>query len=223
MVLNTPMKIVLTVVVIFLVGIGFYLLDYQGKLTEIKNLESSLIQKQEQMKTNELRVKALPDQLNKREKLTKELNGLIQQKLPKENAAVFVPKFIQSMEELIASERIATGDKTLEVVSITPGRLEQTGGSNPDGGKPPSGGEIKALVNFPKQPFQVSIRAKYSTCIHFLYQLSALKLERLVTIQRISLSPAESTQYGRSPTLAINIPMIAYLNEGNKDASAPAP
>lgn len=208
MVLNTPMKIVLTVVIIFLIGIGFYLLNYQKKLSDIKNLENTLASKKQQLRSDEERVRELPNQLKKKERLTTELNALIQEKLPKEDAMIFVPKFIQSMERLIAEERRVTGDSSLEVMSITPGQLE----------KPTEGGSsktdaVKALVMFPKQPFQVRIKGKYATAIHLLHQMAALKLKRLVTIQRIDLTPLEAPKYGQSPILNINIPMIAYLNE----------
>lgn len=211
MALNTPMKIVLTIVIIFLVGIGFYLMDYQKKLSEIKQLEETLVAKRDQLKTNEKRVRALPEQLKRKEKLESELDALIQEKLPKEDAAIFVPKFIQSMEELIAQERRVTGDGSMEVKSITPGRLEMPGAKAGE-----SEGALKALVMFPKQPFQVNLKAKFSSVIHFLHQLAALKLQRLVTITKIDLSPAEAQVYGQSPTLNVNIPMVAYLNEGNQ-------
>ncbi len=213
MVLNTPMKIVLTVVIIFLVGIGFYLLDYQKKLNDIKDLEAQLVTKNTQLRNDEERVRALPEQLKIRERLTTELNTLIQEKLPREDAMIFVPKFIQSMEELIASERRVTRDASLEVMSITPGQLEKPtdgGGRAPKAG---ADGEIKALVQFPKQPFQVNITGKYGSVIHILHQLAALRLKRLVTIQRIVLSPGEPVKYGVSPKLNVTIPMVAYLNE----------
>jgi Tfp pilus assembly protein PilO len=214
MVLNTPMKIVLTVVIIFLIGIGFYLLDYQKKLNEIKDLEAQIVNKKDQLRRDEQRVRALPEQLKKREKLQNELNTLIQQKLPKEDAMIFVPKFIQSMEELVALERSLTGDDKLEVLSIAPGQLEKpiddSGGTVKTSG---SGAELKALVMFPKQPFNVQINAKYATTIHFLHQLAALKLQRLVTIDRIVLTPLGQQTYGISPVLSISIPMVAYLNE----------
>lgn len=214
MALNTPMKIVLTMVIIFLIGIGFYLLDYSRKLTELKSFEEDFISKKEQLKTNEERVRALPKQLNRKENLTKELDALLQERLPQEDAAIFVPKFIQSMEDLVSIERKATGDTTMEVISITPGTLEQ-----PDvSGKPEDAktDAPKALMLFPKQPFQVSFKARFGTVIHFLHQLAALKLQRLVTIQKIALAPAENPVYGQSPALSVTMPMVAYLNEGKK-------
>jgi len=211
MALNTPMKIVLTLVIIFLIGIGFYLLDYQKKFTEITFNERQLAEKKDQLETNKKRVQDLPLLLEKRDKLQNQLDTLIQNQLPKEEAAIFVPKFIQSMEELVASEKIVTGDTTVQLMSITPGRLEMPGAKDEKTNEP------SALLIFPKQPFQVNMRARYSTVIHLLHQLAALKLQRLITIQRIALSPAEAPTYGVSPALSVNMPMIAYLNEGKSE------
>ncbi len=209
--MNTPMKIVVAVVIIFLVGMGFYLLDYQKKFSEIKQLNETLKAKQDQYQTNKARIAKLPKQIAEKERLTAELNALIQEKLPKEDAMIFVPKFIEAMEELVAYERKVTGDKSMEVISITPGRLEPPAArSGEDKGEP------KALIMFPRQPFQVNIKAKYGTVIHFLHQLAALKLQRLVTINKITLSPAQAPEYGKSPTLNVSIPMMAYLNEEKK-------
>jgi Tfp pilus assembly protein PilO len=207
MALNTPMKVVLTVVIIILIGVGFYLLDYSGKYAEIKNLGEDLAKKDEMLKINQERVKRLPEQLAKKEALEIQLDRLIQERLPQEDAMIFVPRFIQGMEQMVAAEKQVTGDYTLEVVSITPGKLE-----------PPATGEAagdsKVLELFPKQPFQVNMKAKYPTVIHLLHQLAALKLKRLVTITNISLSPAVEVGPGFSPTLTVMMPVVAYLNEG---------
>jgi Tfp pilus assembly protein PilO len=209
MALNTPMKIVLTVVVIILIGIGFYLLDYSSKFNEIKDMEAELVKKEEMLKVNQERVRRLPEQLAKKEMLEIQLDKLIQERLPQEDAMIFVPRFIQSMEQLIAKERVATGDRTMEVISITPGKLE-----------PPSTeaqGDSQVLELFPKQPFQVNLKARYPTVIHLLHQLAALKLERLVTITNITLNPeGNAPGPGMSPTLRVTMPVVAYLNEGKE-------
>jgi len=62
--------------------------------------------------------------------------------------------------------------------------------------------------------FQMSLKGKYLTVIDFLRQLGALKLKRLVTINKLSLSPAETPKGGSSPALNITIPITAYLSKG---------
>lgn len=213
--LNTPMKIVLAVVIIFLIGIGFYLLDYQKKITQIKQLENTLQTKKDQLKADEERVKRLPEELKKRERLRAELNALIQKQLPEEDPAIFVPMFIKEIETLVASERAVIKDPTFKILSLAPGPLQIPGGD--EGGKDEP--KISALQKFPRQLFNVQLTGKYYTCMHFLHQLALLRLKRLVTINKINLAPAEATIYGKSPMLNIVIPMTAYL----KEKSAPTP
>ncbi|CAN0431204.1 unnamed protein product [Phaeothamnion confervicola] len=55
---------------------------------------------------------------------------------------------------------------------------------------------------------------KYSTLIDFLYQLGAMKLDRLVTINKISLSP-NKIEGNASPVLTIAMPVTAYMKTGN--------
>jgi Tfp pilus assembly protein PilO len=55
---------------------------------------------------------------------------------------------------------------------------------------------------------------KYSTVIDFLYQLGAMKLDRLVTINRLSLSPSKS-EGNASPVLTVSMPITAYMKTGN--------
>jgi len=69
------------------------------------------------------------------------------------------------------------------------------------------------LKSFPTRVLNMSMRGKYATLIDFLYQLGALKLERLVTIDKIALSPADKSTAG-SPTLTITIPITAYMRQG---------
>jgi hypothetical protein len=57
--------------------------------------------------------------------------------------------------------------------------------------------------------------SKYSTLIDFLYQLGAMKLDRLVTINRISLSPGKTEGGNASPVLSVSMPITAYMKTGD--------
>ncbi|MBI2251526.1 MAG: hypothetical protein HYU63_02000, partial [Armatimonadetes bacterium] len=50
----------------------------------------------------------------------------------------------------------------------------------------------------------------------FLQELAKLGLKRLVTINRIALSPSKEGETGTSPILSISIPVTAYLKGGGK-------
>ncbi|MCE1249060.1 MAG: hypothetical protein LWY06_20695 [Firmicutes bacterium] len=227
--LNTPMKIVLAVVIIFLIGIGFYLLDYQKKITTIKQLDQTLTSKKDQLKMDEERVKKLPEEIRKHEKLQGQLDSLIKKQLPKEPKELFVPAFIREIEELVSAEKKFLGDESFKILSLAPGPLTQPGGNEP-GGPADNEPKVEALKRFPRQLFNLHLQGKYYTCMHFLHQLALLRLKRLVTISKINLGPAEQVKYGVSPMLNIIIPMEAYLNEEKSDAppatapgGAPAP
>jgi Tfp pilus assembly protein PilO len=60
----------------------------------------------------------------------------------------------------------------------------------------------------------MQMTARYSTLVDFLYQLGALKLDRLVTINKISLSPNTKGEGGESPVLSVQIPITAYMKTG---------
>ncbi len=63
----------------------------------------------------------------------------------------------------------------------------------------------------------MEMTGRYSTLVEFLYQLGALELDRLVTINEISLKPKNSKGGGEegSPVLSITIPITAYLRQGS--------
>ncbi|MEW6281624.1 MAG: type 4a pilus biogenesis protein PilO, partial [Candidatus Eremiobacterota bacterium] len=66
---------------------------------------------------------------------------------------------------------------------------------------------------FPTRVFSMTMNGHYQTLVDFLYQLGALKLDRLVTINKITLSPTTDKDTGED-TLNISIPITAYLRQG---------
>ena len=77
-------------------------------------------------------------------------------------------------------------------------------------------GQPAVLKKFPTRTFQMTMRGRYATLIEFLYQLGDLRLERLVTINKIALTPdgSDKKSGGKSPVLTIQIPITAYMREG---------
>ena len=76
---------------------------------------------------------------------------------------------------------------------------------------------VNVLSSYPARSFQMSLTGRYTTVIDFLRQLGALKLKRLVTISKLSLTGApDSKNYSKSPKLTITMPISVYLRkEGN--------
>lgn len=55
----------------------------------------------------------------------------------------------------------------------------------------------------------MQLTGRYGTIIDFLRQRGALKLKRVVTISRMSLSLSNDVEPGQSPTLSVSMPMNA--------------
>jgi len=217
MTFTTPMKVVLAFVLIVVIGLGFWVLDWQKKIGEIKQMDISLQQKEEQYQKAQQMVADLPKELERKETLTKSLQSLIREQIAPEPLEVFVPAYLTSIEDLIISEKTKMKDNSFSLTSISPGALvTTTTNAKPkaeDQSQKPEGGD--ALKGYPTRTFQMSMKGRYTTLIDFLYQLGALKLKRLVTIERISLTPGE-TKPGQSPVLTINMPVTAYLWQGGE-------
>jgi len=215
MTLTTPMKIVLAVVIIFLIALGFWLLDWQEKLNPLGQLDTTLTQRVNKLKDSELLVNDLPKETDRNDRLTKELKSLIKERFTAEDQSDFVPSYLTEMEKLVEFEKTNTGDTSFAILSLTPGGLVNSSAGAKDASKDKqASGSQPALKDYPTRTFQMSMRGKYATLIDFLRQLGALKLKRLVTINKISLSPAEESKAGEAPVLSITIPITAYLRQG---------
>lgn len=220
--LTTPMKIILALVIVALCGAGFYLLDWQSKYARLDQETKNLADAQAQLAKAEDDLKQLPELTKQMEAKEKELQELVASKFTKEDPQLFVANYIAEIERMVVGQQQSTGDYDFQINSITPGAEQRqnapAGGENKEGGSAPpdnsgSASTPEALQGFPTRVFQMQMTGRYSTLVDFLYQLGALKLDRLVTINKISLSPGKTTP-GDSPILSIQIPLTAYLRQG---------
>lgn len=216
MTLTTPMKIILALVIIVLIGLGFWLLDWQRKQTELTQEQTHLKELQAQLAQKQQLAAELPQLNRERDELKKELEALVKSKFTAEQPELFVANFIKEVEALVIAERRRTGDDSFDITSVMPGAQTSTAvGGGAAGGQ--QAGQAapapEALRSFPTRPFQLQMKGEYRTLVDFLYQLGALKLERLVTINKIALAPAEKKEDG-TPVLTITIPITAYLRQG---------
>jgi Tfp pilus assembly protein PilO len=216
MTLPTPMKIVLAVFVIILIGLGFWLVDWQKKTAEIKQLDSTLEAKKAELEKNNALVKALPAETERKKQLERELKAVIQEQLTPETEAEFVPSYIADVEKLVEQQRTRMGDPDFQITSLTPGQLTTVSGPKKEGeGAAPEGtGGPSVLAGYPTRTFQMQLNGRFASCVDFLRQLGALKLKRLVTINRLTLAPSGESKAGVSPVLGITMPITAYLRQG---------
>ncbi len=215
--INTPMKFIVALIAIAMIFTLFLLFDWQNKWKDIESLDGMIAQKEQDYQSKKEQVKELPILTKRKAELEAKLAQVVQTNLVPEKAEMFVANYIKEIEKLTFEEQDRMGDNTFEIVSITPGVLtsqspvEGEGESSDEDAE--GDGAPEALKQFPTRMFQMSMKGRYSTLVDFLYQLGALRLERLVTINKIALSPS-SKEDGTSPTLSISIPITAYMRQG---------
>lgn len=212
--MTTPMKLIIAIIAILLIGAGFYMFDWSEKWERKKAAEAALAQKQEELKALQEAIKELPVLQQQVRDKQAELNKVLQSKISNESADEFVGNYLREVERLVVDQQKATNDYTFIIKSISPSGAQQTqgpGGNNQPAGPAPE--QPEALASFQTRVFSMSMTGKYSTIVDFLYQLGAMKLDRLVTINSLRLSKGAS-EGGGSPTLTVELPITAYLKTG---------
>ncbi|MCL5036256.1 MAG: hypothetical protein M1269_03960 [Chloroflexi bacterium] len=231
MTLTNPMKVVLALVLIALIGLGFWVMDWQKKFNELSSLQTNLQTKKDKYEKAKQAGQDLPKEMARKDELERTLRSLIQEQISPEPASVFVPAYIQEVENLVLYEQKRMRDDNFTVLSLTPGIQTMTKLGGTEEKKPAEGeaaapakdaaaaaaaAESEALKGYPTRTFQMSLQGRYTTLIDFLHQLGALKLKRLVTINRIALAPSRESVAGSSPVLSIQMPITAYLWQGGE-------
>ena len=193
------------IVIVFMVAI-FWLTSWQKTTKDIdtQNEQIKTIdgQIQQAIKDKE-EIKGLEDKLAKK-KL--ELDANIQQKLTPESETDFVPSYMADVEKLVEQQRIRMNDPDFIITAMTPETKSDSNSS-----------VNNVLASYPARSFQMSLTGRYTTVIDFLKQLGALKLKRLVTVSKLTLSGSpDKDNYSKSPMLTITMPISVYLRkEGN--------
>ena len=222
--LTTPMKVLLVVIIVALVGVSFYLMDWQKKLANLKELQTTLDSKNQELDRNQKMVEKLPELYKESDELQSDLERLLIANIKPEPEWAFVSNYLKEIEKLVLYERQRMNDPSFSIQSITPGAMQVPTAVKADEKKPEGAPEqpkkedavsvAPALMQFPTRKFQMTLQGKYGTLVDFLQQLGALKLRRLVTIDKILLTPSEVKGVGLSPVLNITIPITAYLSRG---------
>jgi len=219
--MNTPMKIAVAVVIIALMGLGFYVVDWSEKKKKIEELQGQYQEKEEQKKRLEEDVAKLDEYEKEAEQLEKELLSLVQSKFTQEEPELFVANYIAEIERMVVGQQEATGDYDFKITQISP-KGEKRTQVNTEGGEEgaateetSAAEESETLQGFPTRVFDMQMTGRYATLVDFLYELGALELDRLVTINKITLAP-EKNDGGGSPILTVTIPITAYLRTGSK-------
>lgn len=214
--MTTPMKLIIAIIAILLIGAGFYMFDWSEKWERKKAAEANLAAKTEELNTLKEAIKELPLlQAQVREK-QEELQKVISTKVSNETPDEFVGNYLREIERLVLDQQKATGDYTFIIKSISPGLPQQASAPGGGNGAPAPAQETpEALAAFQTRVFTMSLNGKYSTIVEFLYQLGAMKLDRLVTINSLHMTKGGSGEgASSSPVLNVDLPITAYLKTG---------
>ena len=206
--LTTPMKIILAIIAMALVTAGFYILDWRQSFEELAQARQQIDQRRVELDAAHKAIAALPELTREVDKLEAQLHGLLTTSSG-EDPQSFVANYLQDIERLVLAQTTASGDDSFNILSISPGAAADSAAN----GTAPSHG-AEALHSLPSRVFSMQMTGRYDTLTGFLDQLGQLKLDRLVTINRISLSP-QAGQPGVSPVLSVTIPITAYLRAGS--------
>lgn len=220
MTINTPVKIVVALLAIVLIVVMFWMFDWQGKTKDIEQNAATIAELSDKLAEQQKLVQDLPALTQEKAELEQELARVVQTNLVPEKAELFVANYIKEIEKLTIEEAFRTGDDSFEIISITPGALTAQTSNGTDAEKADAAAADEGvdatpdvLKQFPTRMFQMTMKGRYSTLIEFLNQLGDLRLERLVTINKIALQPADNKD-GGNPVLTIQIPITAYMRQG---------
>lgn len=212
--MTTPMKLIIAIIAILLIGAGFYMFDWSEKWERKKAAEANLQAKTEELNQLKEAIKELPLLQQQVREKQEELQKVISTKVSNETPDEFVGNYLREIERLVLDEQKATGDYTFIIKSISPGAVASASAPGGGGAPAPTQETPEALAAFQTRVFTMSLSGKYSTIVEFLYQLGAMKLDRLVTINSLHMSKGGDNTPGVSPTLTLDLPITAYLKTG---------
>jgi Tfp pilus assembly protein PilO len=197
----TPLKVLVSLCIIVMIGLCFFFVDWQKKMAEKKELDLTLSAKTTEHEQQLILAQELPIEKKRNEALRQEVRGMMSELFTPETEGDFVPSYIANMERLVEQLQVSLDDKQFFITVLNPGSTVTES-------------EDAYLTGVPKKKFQIQLSGRYFTIVNFLQQLGALGLKRLVTIDRISLAPSGATGSGYSPTLSVTMPMTAYMRPG---------
>jgi len=206
------MKVILAIVLIGVIALGFWLLDWQKKINDRQQLDQQIISKQQDYERIKEETRSLTALVQQNEMLNKEYQAVVQGRFKSdkpEAPEAFVPDFIVKLESLVSQVATEKSDSGLDITAIAPGGATVGADANKQ-----KKDEVPSIVQttlerFPKRKFQLTMHARYDTVIYFLDKLGNLALDRLVTVDHITLAPAGEKE--AHPELTVTLPLTAYL------------
>ncbi len=200
-------KAFITIVLVGLIVMGFWIMSW-------KNIQKTIINNKNKIASKKEEYSNLVQESKNLAKWRTDVaawNDVLQKLHQTKTIKNFIPSFLVSIEKLAKYERNITGDSTFQITAITPGQFMVTGSTAPrtaKNNKAPAPGLVSG-----KSSVSITFTGKFNTVVNFLEQLGNFKLNKLVTIQRISLSPS-GAKPGIHPTLTVTMPFEMYMLGG---------
>lgn len=215
--LTNPMKVLITSVVVAIIGLGFWMLDWQGKQQTLRQTADTLKGKIDEREGLKHDLRGIDKLMQDNITLKSALKDAVQAGIEPENPQQFVANYITQCCDLIARVKREDGDNTFALQGLTPGttsNVTPTPAARKEEKTDKSSEAPEALRQYPTRTFAMQMTGRYETVVDFLDRLGHLQMRRLVTVNRITLSPQTDVTRGGSPTLGIQIPLTAYLGTG---------
>lgn len=216
--MNTLMKFFLFILIVVLMGFGFHFGSYQDKINKI-----TVFKAQQKDQNKEIaRLKGMAEKLTEWERAKKEFGTILASFQKGMALKDFIPSFLVDIERLTAEQRVRMNDPSFKVLTLSPGATSATVKPTPKKEEGKTDGAASAATSSPapvesapvvgaqKVAIQLTMEGRFDTLLDFFQQLTDFKLNKLVTLQRLSLAPKEKTGRG-APVLSITIPMEAYM------------
>ena len=131
--LNAPVKCVVALLIIAICVGVFYFADWQGKMEDIERVVKENESLTAELADKRKQIEELPRLTKEKQELEAELARVVQTNLVPEKAEMFVANYLKEIEKLFTEESYRTGDKSLEILSITPGALTQKNSEGSEG------------------------------------------------------------------------------------------
>ncbi|MBI2265753.1 MAG: hypothetical protein HYU64_11350 [Armatimonadetes bacterium] len=189
--LATPIKIIIALVICIAIAVFFYATQYKAKFDRIADAKLQTTDETAKLEEEKGLAATLKQQEDALARKKEQVGKLTLHGPTKE----FMVSYLRDLERLCESEKVRFGDSSFHIITLQPG-------GEAAGGEKKSGGSQSKII-------QLSMNGKYKTFVDFLQQLALFRLNKLVTIGKLTLSPISGGP-GGSPVLSISLPMSVY-------------
>jgi len=202
--------------ILCLIGLGASL--YHGKATELKELETTLSQKEAELQEMQTKVTQLPQLEEQYQELRARL-AVLEPALPD---SAYIPTFLRQIESLASGTRndiLLIRPKPAIKRSAADSAVkinDETGEIIKDANQPEGAAPAPPPMPYDFVPIELRVQGTYWTVIDFLAELQ--RFPKMIAVNDISFSPNQGgLDSGRSPKLTASMELTAVVMKGGSD------